>query len=198
MRAHPFRVAPRQVIVHGDDVHAAPGQRVQTRGKRGDQRFSFAGFHFRDFAFVQNDAADQLHIEMAHLQETPARFAHQRKRGNNRRLQCLLHQFAESGFRGIGVFQPLLHLALQLNKTQLQVFIGKRLHLRFQRVDGGDDRLQLLYVALVLGADKARDYSIQYLCCFHVLVRRFLTVFCVPYGIALHSGYSRLCPNILF
>jgi hypothetical protein len=31
----------------------------------------------------------------------------------------------------------------------------------------------------VLGADKSRDNSIQYLCCFHVMVRRFLTVLCV-------------------
>ncbi len=35
-RAHPLRVAPGQVIVHRDDVHAASGQRVQHGGKRGD------------------------------------------------------------------------------------------------------------------------------------------------------------------
>src|ERR1051325_5417424 len=28
-RAHPFRVAPRQIVVYGDDVYAAASQRVQ-------------------------------------------------------------------------------------------------------------------------------------------------------------------------
>ena len=66
-----------------------PASAFRARGQRGDQRFAFAGFHFRDFAFVQDDAADQLHVEMAHVQEAAARFAHQRKRRNDRRLQRL-------------------------------------------------------------------------------------------------------------
>ena len=30
--AHPFTVSPREVIVHGDDVDALPGERVEVRG----------------------------------------------------------------------------------------------------------------------------------------------------------------------
>ena len=89
-RAHPLRVAPRQVIVDRDDVNAAAGQRVQNRGKRRDQRLAFARFHLRDLAFVQHDAADQLHVEMAHAEFPAARFAHQRERRHQRRFQRLL------------------------------------------------------------------------------------------------------------
>src|SRR3984957_6135200 len=41
--SHPLRVAAGQVVVHGDDVHAEAGERVQVGGKGGDQRLSFAG-----------------------------------------------------------------------------------------------------------------------------------------------------------
>ena len=160
-------------------MHTTPGQRVQACGKRGHQRFSFAGFHFRDFAFVQDQATDQLHVKMAHFQEAPAGFAHQRKRRDYGWLQRLPHQFAKGRLGGICFFQAFLHLALQLSKAQLQILVGKRFDLRFLRVDRRDHRLQFLYVALVLGANKSRDNSIQYLSCFHVVVRRFLTVVCV-------------------
>ena len=52
-----------------------PSQRVQVDGERGDQRLSFAGFHFRDLAAVQNDAADQLHVEVAHVEHAAAALA---------------------------------------------------------------------------------------------------------------------------
>ena len=89
-RAHPFRVAAREVVVHGDDVHAAPGERVQRGGQRGNERFAFAGFHFGDFAVVQNHAADQLHVEMAHVQKTAACLANQREGWNDHRVEHLL------------------------------------------------------------------------------------------------------------
>ena len=56
-------------------MNATSGKGVQGRGQRGDERFAFAGFHFGDFAVVQHHAADQLHIEMAHVQEAAAGFA---------------------------------------------------------------------------------------------------------------------------
>ena len=74
--AHPFRVALGQVIVDRDHVHALAFQRVQIAGQRGHQRFSFAGLHFGDLALVQHHAADQLHVEMAHVEEAAAGLAH--------------------------------------------------------------------------------------------------------------------------
>ena len=65
--AHPFRVAARQVIVHRHEMRAASGQRVEIKRQRRDQSLAFAGRHFRDPAAMQNDAADQLHIEVHHV-----------------------------------------------------------------------------------------------------------------------------------
>jgi hypothetical protein len=41
----------------------------------GDERFSFAGFHFGDAAAVEDDAADELHVEVAHVELAAAGFA---------------------------------------------------------------------------------------------------------------------------
>ena len=49
-RAHPFRVARGQIIVHRHDMHAAPGERVEINRQRGDERLAFAGGHFRNLA----------------------------------------------------------------------------------------------------------------------------------------------------
>src|SRR5256885_16778626 len=43
--AHPLGVARGQVIVYGDDVYAAPGQRIQIRRQRCYERLSFARAH---------------------------------------------------------------------------------------------------------------------------------------------------------
>ena len=65
--AHPLSIARGEIIVHGNDMNsAAAGERVEISRQRGDQRLAFAGAHLSNFALVQNDAADQLHIEMAH------------------------------------------------------------------------------------------------------------------------------------
>ena len=67
-RAHPLRVAAGEIIVDGDHVDALAGERIQIDRKRGDQRFSFTGLHFRDPALVQDDAADELSVEVAHAE----------------------------------------------------------------------------------------------------------------------------------
>jgi hypothetical protein len=56
-------------------VDAISRQRVQVHGQRGDQSLAFARFHFRNLAFVEDDAADELHIEMPHIQRAAAGFA---------------------------------------------------------------------------------------------------------------------------
>ena len=57
-RPHPLRIALREVVVHGDDVHAAAGERIQAGGERGRQGLALAGAHLGDLALVQGDAAD--------------------------------------------------------------------------------------------------------------------------------------------
>ena len=74
--AHPLGVALGEVVVDGDDVHAAAGERVEIDRQRGDQRLAFAGLHLGDLAFVQDHAADQLHVEMALAERALGGFAH--------------------------------------------------------------------------------------------------------------------------
>ena len=65
---HPVRVALRQVFVDRDDVDAIAGERVEIRGQRRHQRLAFAGAHLGDAAFVEGQAADELHVEVPHLE----------------------------------------------------------------------------------------------------------------------------------
>jgi len=56
-------------------VNTLAFERIQIDGQRGYQASSFTGFHLGDFALMQNDAADQLLIEMPHLEDAAAGFA---------------------------------------------------------------------------------------------------------------------------
>src|SRR5579884_3973730 len=69
--AHPGGVAFGQIIIHRHHVDALAFQSVQIHRQRCNQRLTLAGLHFRNFALVQNDAANQLHVEMPHI-ESPA------------------------------------------------------------------------------------------------------------------------------
>ena len=52
-----------------------PVERVQVDRQRRDERLALAGAHFGDLAVVQRHAADQLHVEVAHLQRALAGLA---------------------------------------------------------------------------------------------------------------------------
>ena len=73
--AHPLGVALGQVVVDGDHVDAVAGEGVEIAGEGGDEGFAFAGLHFGDLALVQDHAADELHVEVAHLHGAPAGLA---------------------------------------------------------------------------------------------------------------------------
>jgi hypothetical protein len=53
-------------------VNALAIQSIQICRQRGDESLALAGFHFRDSAFVQNRAADELHIKVPHIQNSLA------------------------------------------------------------------------------------------------------------------------------
>ena len=74
--AHPLGVAARQVIVDRDDVDPESGQGIQIGGERRDQRLALAGPHLRDLARVQHHPADELHVEMTHIEGALADLAH--------------------------------------------------------------------------------------------------------------------------
>ena len=56
----------------------------------------------------------------------------------------------------------------------------ERLHFRFASIDGRDDRLEFLDVALVLGADKPSDQIVDKLGYVHEWLRNSLTVLASP------------------
>ena len=70
--AHPLGVATGEVVVDGDDVDALAFERVEIGGERRDERLALAGLHLRDLAPVQHRAADELHVEVPHVQHAPA------------------------------------------------------------------------------------------------------------------------------
>ncbi len=74
--AHPFGVTACEVVIDGHDMHTLAGERVQVGRERGHQGLTLAGTHLGDLAVVQHHAADQLHIEMAHVQRAPGGLAH--------------------------------------------------------------------------------------------------------------------------
>ena len=96
---HPVGVALGEVVVYGDDVNPFAGQGVQTGGKSGHEGLTLAGPHLGDGAFVEGHAADELHIEMPHVEDAPAALPADR--------EGLGKEIVESGAPG----EPVLELA---------------------------------------------------------------------------------------
>ncbi len=65
-RTHPRGIAAGKVVVYRHHMHAFTRQRIQVNRQRTDQRFTFAGTHFSNFAAVQNHATNELHVEVTH------------------------------------------------------------------------------------------------------------------------------------
>ena len=74
--AHPLGVALGEIVVDGDDMNAAAGERIEIDRQRGDQRLAFAGLHLGDPAFVQHHAADHLDVEMPLAERALGGLAH--------------------------------------------------------------------------------------------------------------------------
>ena len=115
--AHPLAVATGQVVVDGDYMHAAAGQRVQIYRHGGHQRLAFTGLHLGDAGAVQHDAADDLDRVGFQAQHAPVRFPAD---GEGFRQQ-VVQRFA--------LGEPVL----ELGGLGLQLFVGQLLHLRLQR-----------------------------------------------------------------
>ena len=137
-RAHPLGVAAGQVVVDRDHVHALAVQSVQIGGQGGDQRLAFAGDHLGDVAAVQDHAAHQLDVEVAHVQEPPARLAAGRERLGQEVVERLARGPTAAEFLGLG----------------LELIVRKRLHLRLELVDRGHHRPHLADPPLVGAAEQ--------------------------------------------
>ena len=94
-RRHPLGVAPRQVVVEGEDVDAAAGQRVERRRHHRRQRLALAGLHLGNRALVHGESGDNLLVEGPHAEEVVRQFASQREELGSQRRQRL------AGRRGV-------------------------------------------------------------------------------------------------
>ena len=119
-------------------MHALAGERVEIDRERRDEGLAFARAHLRDRAFVQHEAADQLHVEMALLQGALGRLAHGGEGGNGEIIEALAG--GEFGAERLG-------LAAQL-------FVGERSELRFERVDRRYLRSIALQPPIIGGAEQ--------------------------------------------
>jgi hypothetical protein len=73
--AHPLGIAFGEVVVDGDDVDAFAFERIQIDGQPWRPAFCLRRSSFRRSALVQHHAADQLDVEVAHVEDAAAGFA---------------------------------------------------------------------------------------------------------------------------
>ena len=121
-------------------MNGASIERVQISRQRRYQRLAFAGAHLGDLAFVQRDAAHQLHVVGA-FATSPAR--------------CLAYGgkgFRQQRIQGRAIVQTLLELGGSGGE-----FLGaKRLHGRLKRANALDNAPHALQLA---GISRAEDLA---------------------------------------
>ena len=66
---HPLGIALGEIIIDCDEMYALTDETVEIDGQGCHQSLPFTSFHLSDFPLVQDDAANELHIKMAHIQE---------------------------------------------------------------------------------------------------------------------------------
>jgi hypothetical protein len=144
--AHPLGVATGQVVVHGDDVNAFALERVQIRGQRGDEGLALARLHLGDLAAVEHHAANELYVEVPHVQHPTARLAHHRE-----------------GLHEQGIERFALGDALpELDGLGAELVVRERCQLRFECPNRRDERPEALDLALVLRADDFGEYLAEH------------------------------------
>jgi hypothetical protein len=144
--AHPLGVAAGEVVVDGDDVDAFAVEGVQVGGQRRDERLAFARLHLGDGALVQDVAADELDVEVPHVEHAAPGFAHHRE-----------------GFRQEIVERLALGDALpELGRLRPELLVRERLHRAFERVHPLDHRADAFELTLVLRADDLGEESTEH------------------------------------
>ncbi len=88
-RPHPVGVALGEVVVHRGQVGALAFQRGEIQRQRGGERLAFAGLHLDDRVVMHGRPAQELHVEVPHVELPPARFAHQRERLDQQPIERL-------------------------------------------------------------------------------------------------------------
>ena len=137
-RSHPLGIAPSQVVVDGDDVHALGRERVEIDRKGRDQCLAFARLHLGDHAAVQDDATHHLDIEVALAERSFRRLPDRGKRVDEEIIdrRAAMQSLAEPGC------------------ARAQLVVGHRLELWLDRVDRDDVSIQPFQELFVGGAEQ--------------------------------------------
>ncbi len=157
--AHPLGVALGEVVVDGDDVDAAASEGVEIAGQGGHEGLAFAGLHLGNLAGMEDDAADELHVEVTHLHGAFAGFAddgeglgHDGVEGGlfgGDALVCIFRSVLDT-FNGVG------DTLAELDGLGAELVVGERLNRGLERVNLRDNRHETLDGAFVAGT---KDFS---------------------------------------
>jgi len=134
---HPLAVAGGEIIVDGHHMHPVAAQAIEINRQGRCQGFPLTGAHLGDFSLVQDDAAEQLHIEMP-LTEHP--------------LSCLADDGKGLGQELIKAF-ALCQTFFELHGFCRQRDIVQDLDFRLQTVNPGNERLKLFEIPVVTAAE---------------------------------------------
>ena len=135
--AHPLGMEPGEIVVHGDDVHALPGEPVQVGGKGRHEGLALARLHLGDPPEVERRAAHDLHVEVA-LADDPAR-------GLPHRRERLHEEVVEVG--------AVRQAAAELGGLGLERLVGEGTELGLECVDVRDEALEGLHPLAVTGTE---------------------------------------------
>ncbi len=171
--AHPLGVALGEVVVDGDDVDAAAGEGVEVAGKGGDEGFAFAGLHFGDLAGVEDHAADELDVEVTHVDGAAGGFANDG--------EGLGHEVVEGGFFGgvdgvanlgrarfdwvggdVDLRYGVSNALAELGGFGAELLVRERLDGGLEGVDGLDGGEEALDGAFVAGAEDLGEDFIEH------------------------------------
>src|SRR6185503_1041150 len=126
--AHPLGVARSEVVVNSNYVNTTTTcKRIQVCRQSRNERLALACAHLGNFALVQDDAADQLHVEVTHARSAHACFSDD---GESLRQNLIEHGALTSlSFVFVGDISDFtLHALFEVGCTCAQLVVRKRLN----------------------------------------------------------------------
>ncbi len=141
-----------------------PASGVEVAGEGGDEGFAFAGLHFGDFAGVEDHAADELDVEVAHADGAAAGLANDGEGFGHEGVEGGLFGGVDgveaTGTASWGRRWPCAGIGdacAELEGFVAELVVGEGFDGGLEGVDLGDDGEQALDGALVGGAEDFGD-----------------------------------------